>query len=328
MAEKTKHRYAGISSRYLSFDLANELQPSEENLAVTTANMKELVDALRAADPERVLLISFNGSPMVAWVENMAEIGLALGCHPYAPVYLCGGDDAGRHTAPTAYWPYPYSPAKLKAGEGIKISGDVGGNTFKIDFWVYRPFTVTFSDGTVPTVDVQGDYIDEMSCDWRFNEPYAIEIPEGVSELVIAPQNECFTILELIMDCDGKMTGLVPADSMENSLSGGAELIWTEDGWSSEKVYNADLLYTEKIQPMQQIAKEHSVGFMCNEFGMFGNNVGWDVSLVASYTDDALTMMEEQGISWCLCESEGWPYRFLIVPDGRRYEWKNEYPIR
>ena len=62
---------------------------------------------------------------------------------------------------------------------------------------------------------------------------------------------------------------------------------------------------------------------MCNEFGMFGNNVGWDVSLVASYTDDVLTMMEAQGIPWCLCEAEGWPYRFLTVPDGRRYEWEN-----
>lgn len=27
--------------------------------------------------------------------------------------------------------------------------------------------------------------------------------------------------------------------------------------------------------------------------------------------------------SGCLYEAEGWPYRFLIVPDGRRYEWKN-----
>lgn len=321
--EMLTRRYAGISSRYLSFDLANELQPSEENLANATENMKEMVSSLRAIDPERVLLISFNGNPLNAWVENMTEIGLALGCHPYAPVYLCGGDDAGQYTAPTAYWPYPYFPAKLNAGENIKISGDIGGNTLKIDFWVYRPFTVTFSDGTVLTVDGQGDYIDEMSCDWRFNEPYAIEIPEDVSELVIAPQNECFTIWELIMDRDGKMTGLVPADSMENSLSGSAELIWTEDGWSSEKVYSADLLYTEKIQPMQQIAKRHSVGFMCNEFGIYGNNIEWDVSLVASYTDDVLTMMEAQGISWCLCEAEGTPYRFLTAPDGRRYEWKN-----
>ena len=232
--EMLAHRYAGISSRYLSFDLANELQPSEENLVDATENMKELVSGLRAVDPERVLLISFNGNPLNAWVENMAEIGLALGCHPYAPTYLCGGDDW--YTAPAAYWPYPYFPAKLNAGESIKISGDIGGNTLKIDFWVYRPFTVTFSDGTVMTVDVQGDYIDEMSCDWRFNEPYAIEIPEGVSELVIAPPNEYFMILELIMECDGETTGLVPADSMEYSLHGGTELIWIEDGWSSEKI--------------------------------------------------------------------------------------------
>lgn len=319
--EMLARRYAGISSRYLSFDLANELQPSEENLTDATANMKELVGGLRAADPERVLLISFNGNPLNTWVENMAEIGLALGCHPYAPTYLCGGDD--RYTAPTAYWPYPYFHARLNAEESIKISGDIGGNTLKIDFWVYRPFTVTFSEGTVLTVDVQGDCIDEMSCDWRFNKPYAIEIPEGINQLVITPQSEPFTILELIMEYDGKMTGLVPADSMEDSLHGGTELTWIEDGWSSEKVYSADLLYSEKIQPIQQIAKEHSVGFMCNEFGMFANNVGWDVSLVASYTDAVLTMMEEQDISWCLCEAEGWSYRFLTVPYGRRYEWEN-----
>lgn len=319
--EMLARRYAGISSRYLSFDLANELQPDEENLANATANMANIVADIREADPERVLLISFHDNPTEEWVRNMAELGLALGCHPYAPKYL--NDGAEGFTAATGYWPYPYFPTKLYTGESISIYGDIGGNTLKIDFWVYRPFTVTFSDGSVLTVNVQGDYIDEMSCDWRFNEPYAIEIPEGITELVITPQNEDCTINELIMECNGEMTGLVPVDIMAIRSRGSSELVWGEDGWSSQKNYDAEMIYNELIRPIQEIANEYSVGFMCNEFGIYANNVGWNISLVESYTNDMLKMMEEQGISWCFCETEGWPYRFLTVPDDRRYEWEN-----
>ena len=40
-------------------------------------------------------------------------------------------------------------------------------------------------------------------------------------------------------------------------------------------------------------------------------------------TAPLIAMFEEKGISWCLCEAEGWPYRFLTVPDGQHYEWAN-----
>ena len=321
--EMLTRRYAGIPSRYLSFDLANELQPKDENITEATAQMKEIVGALRRIDEDRVLLISFHGNPSAIWVENMAELGLSLGCHPYAPSYLCGGNMDERSTPFWAEWPYPYFPQTINEGESIKLTGDMGGNTLKINFWVYKPFTVSFSDGSVVKVNVPGDYIDEMSCDWRFNEPYAIDIPEGVTELVITPEKESFTLAELIMEWNGGVVALVPADYYENRLGGGAVLTWDANGWGSEEFYTADRIYTEKIEPMKQISQKYSVGFMCNEFGIYSNNVNWDISLVTSYTEDILAVMEANEIPWCLCEAEGWPYRFLTVPEGCTYEWQN-----
>ena len=116
---------------------------------------------------------------------------------------------------------------------------------------------------------------------------------------------------------------LVPVDSMVNRSRGSSELIWNGDGWSSEKNYGVDMIYSEVIKPIKDVADEYSVGFMCNEFGIYACNVGWDITIVENYTDDMLEMLEEYDIPWCLCEAEGTPYRFLTVPDGRRYEWDN-----
>lgn len=314
------YRYAEIPSRYVTFDLANEFQPSEENMEYATENIRKIVTDIRETDSDRVLLISFGDNPTEEWVRNMAETGIALGCHPYSPKYLNDGSE--EFTDAEACWPYPFLPARLENGESIKISGNLGGKILKIDFWVYRPFTVTCNTGEVLNVDVQGDYIDEMSCDWRFFEPYRIEIPEGVTQLEITSEEDC-TIHEILMECNGESKGLVPVDTMANRSHGSSALIWSEDGWTSEKNYTPDMIYDEMIKPIRDIAEENAVGFMCNEFGIYACNVGWDISLIESYTNDILAMLENKNISWCFCEAEGWPYRFLTVPDKRHYEWEN-----
>lgn len=46
-------RYAGIPSRYLTFDLSNEIQPGEEdNLSYAESKLSELVSAVRTADAQ------------------------------------------------------------------------------------------------------------------------------------------------------------------------------------------------------------------------------------------------------------------------------------
>ena len=68
-------RYAGIPSRYLTFDLSNEIQPGEEdNLAYAESKLSELVSAVRMADAQRVLLHAFPANPNPDWVQAVASI--------------------------------------------------------------------------------------------------------------------------------------------------------------------------------------------------------------------------------------------------------------
>lgn len=82
-------RYTGIPSRYLTFDLSNEIQPGEEdNLAYAESKLSELVSAVRMADAQRVLLHAFPANPNPDWVQAVASIGVGIGCHPYYPQYI------------------------------------------------------------------------------------------------------------------------------------------------------------------------------------------------------------------------------------------------
>ena len=144
-----------------------------------------------------------------------------------------------------------------------------------------------------------------------------------MSSLTLETLDAGSMIYELIMEDDGVVTGLVPVDRHNGIVTGAADLVWDGESWSSDVNFTPEEIYEQIIRPVQEIAENYGVGFMLNEFGIFACNVGWDVSIPVSYTDDMIAMLEEQGIPWSLCEAEGDPYRFLAVPEGRDYEWAN-----
>ena len=85
-------RYAGISSKYLSFDLCNETEPTQNNIQNQKVKLEELVNSMRNADAERVLLYSQASKGNPAWTEAVASLGVAVGCHPYVPTFTTSGD--------------------------------------------------------------------------------------------------------------------------------------------------------------------------------------------------------------------------------------------
>lgn len=190
-------RYAGIPTCYLTFDLANEIQPSPENVASAVNHLQDVVDSVRNADPNRVLLLSFNDNPWKEWVEGVADLGLSLAYHPYRPEYIMKGEQHNYAPGDTP-WLYPYFPKRLQTTDTLTVSGDIGGKALRLDLWVYDPFEVTFDNGETVRVTVEGDYIHEDSCGPRFYEPYTIEIPEGVSSLVLQPLQNEVTFEEII----------------------------------------------------------------------------------------------------------------------------------
>lgn len=108
-------RYAGIPSRYLTFDLSNEIEPWEgADFDYAAAKLGELITSVRSADAQRVLLHSFQGNPNADWVETVASLGVAIGCHPYYPQYITTTGDEYAEQNPYAY-PPGRSPGSLWA---------------------------------------------------------------------------------------------------------------------------------------------------------------------------------------------------------------------
>lgn len=108
-------RYAGIPSRYLTFDLSNEIEPWEgADFDYAAAKLGELITSVRSADAQRVLLHSFQGNPNADWVETVASLGVAIGCHPYYPQYITTTGMNMPSKTPTPY-PPGRSPGSLWA---------------------------------------------------------------------------------------------------------------------------------------------------------------------------------------------------------------------
>lgn len=312
-------RYAGIPTCYLTFDLANEIEPGSGNVASAVNHLQNVVDSVRNADSNRVLLISFNEAPLEEWVEGVAGLGLCLAAHPYSPDYITKGVGYAFYEpyAPAdAPWPYPYFPKRLHKTDTLTVSGDIGGKSLCIDFWIYDPFKVTFDNGETVKVTVKGDYIHEYSCGPRFYEPYTIEIPEGVSSLVLQPLQNEITFAEIGIVSDTDSHWLLPHEDIYGSSS----LIYKEGKeWSSEKNYTVEMLYQNDIEPIQKVAQEHNVGFMVNEMGSFAAFDGIDVSAKVKYDADVIEMLEAYDISWCMCELD-----YVYAPYcGVFNDWEN-----
>ena len=133
-------RYAGIPSRYLTFDLSNEIQPGEEdNLAYAESKLSELVSAVRMADAQRVLLHAFPANPNPDWVQAVASIGVGIGCHPYYPQYIAttGYEYAEQNPYAVPSWPQPWFPMGMVQDGAVPlvIQGDLSGAALSLHVW-------------------------------------------------------------------------------------------------------------------------------------------------------------------------------------------------
>ena len=90
---------------------------------------------------------------------------------------------------------------------------------------------------------------------------------------------------------------------------------------SENRMIDADYIYETKVKPYQDVAEQYGVGFMVNEFGMFGTGVYWDISTVTAYHETYLEMLERYQLPWCYCETANvWP-KHLVILYGERSQW-------
>ncbi len=100
-------RFAGIPGRQLSFDLINE--PPAIDGATYAAALKPAIEAIRAADPQRLIIadgVSWGGTP----VEELVPFGIAQSTRGYAPMEVSHYQASwisGSDKMPPPVWPMP-----------------------------------------------------------------------------------------------------------------------------------------------------------------------------------------------------------------------------
>lgn len=330
-------RYAGISSKYLTFDLTNEVQPEETETVMGMAErgLASVVEAIRQVDSGRVLLYSLEGNGSLEWAERFAAMGVAVGCHPYAPSFIAAAGHEYMETNPYAVpcWPQPYFPMGL-AMEGevpIVIRGDVESSTLSVHISTSdtTPRILVYGDGTLLETIVPAGGMLNQEGEYTYGSTlYSVEIPAGTQEVTLQPGgNGHYVRLDtIILEQSGVRTVMVPTDTGDYpDRTAPLPLIVNGDSTytnSEEQMADADYIYKTKVKPYQDIAKKYGVGFMVNEFGMFGTKVYWDIDVVTAYHETCLEMLEKYQIPWCYCEvSNVWP-KHLVIQYGSVSQWE------
>lgn len=332
-------RYTGIPSRYLTFDLSNEIQPGEEdNLAYAESKLSELVSAVRMADAQRVLLHAFPANPNPDWVQAVASIGVGIGCHPYYPQYIAttGYEYAEQNPYAVPSWPQPWFPMGMVQDGAVPlvIQGDLSGAALSLHVWDGMEGTeisVRADGAPVETVVLSGGVPTEDGNFQYFEQLYTMTLPQGTAEVEIQISEGGYAKIDTII-ISGAMGDvvMVPHDIGDYpDRSEPLPLIVREDGTytnSEDRMIDGAELYRVDVQPYQDIAAQYGVGFMVSEFGIFGANVNWDNDVVVAYHDTVLQMLTEQNIGWCYCELyNAVPNHLTLMPvvGGTEFQWSN-----
>ncbi len=332
-------RYAGIPSRYLTFDLSNEVQPEKgDDLSYAKGKLSELVASVRAADAQRVLLHAFPGNPNDDWIETVASLGVAIGCHPYYPQYIAttGYEYAEQNPYAEPTWPQPWFPMGMVQDGAVPliIQGDLSGADLSLHVWDGMEGTeiLICADGApVETVVLSGGTPTEDGNFQYFEQLQTMTLPQGTQEVEIQISEDGYAKIDTIM-VNGSMGNviMVPHDNADYpDRSEPLPLVIRDDGTytnSEDRMVDSAEIYRVDVKPYQDIAAQYGVGFMVNEFGVFGANVYWDNAVVTSYHDTVLQMLTEQNIGWCYCELyNAVPNHLTLMPvvGGTEFQWSN-----
>lgn len=322
-------RYAGVPSRYLTFDLSNEIQPTGEDFAYEAEKMAEMVSAIRSADGERVLLHSFPGQPNTAWMEVTASLGLAVGCHPYHPMNITTGDTgAGSGDYFEPCWPMPVLPGwKISTREmPLTLQEDIGGTELSIHVGKSGPnaWVEVLADGSpLERFEMPTPLREENGECWYGEDMLTCTVPEGTTEVEIWVRDEDAHIDTVVVDGATCRTSVIFSSDEEQDPDPLPIVIHGDGSYSNtaDTVVTSEDIYDDAIRPYREIARQHGVGFMIGEFGIFAA-ADWDIGVVTAYQRTMLELFAEQGLGWCYCELYNGGTH-LLLRDAAQSQWAN-----
>ena len=340
--EMLTRRYKGIPSKYLTFELCNEVVPQKNDIEFSEDEKKifdlaevqfsKMVASMRNIDSDRVLLYSFANTPKTDFVEVVAKNGVAIACHDYVPANIAIVPNQYYEYNPYAEftWPLPLFPTGGDVEDGITpivIKGAVGGKKLSIHLNAFED--PQYIQGAHITVSADGDVIKKHTVSGTDPKKlYSADIPAGTKEIEIRMSDGYVRVDTIIFD-DGKgtRTNIMPSDTPWGPYDDREEnqiLVINGDGTytNENNAYcDGDYIYDIGIKPYKEIADKYGVGFIVDEFGMAGSGMEHDISIVKEYHEIVLNMLEEHGIGYCYIEEANILPKHLMILYSEKSQW-------
>ncbi len=313
-------RYQGIPSRHLSFNLLNE--PSDITGAEYAAAVKPAVDAIRAADPQRLIIadgIRWGTKP----VPELIPLGVAQSTRGYEPGLLSHYKASWiNHSGPwaTPTWPVP-------VGINAYLYGDSKADLKSpLVLHVNCPQTTTFgirvgkvsaqaellvkADGAIVLQKLlqpgpgSGEWKKSEKTQWgsynaEYDREYTATIPAGTRQILVeVGKGDWMTFWHLRLN----ELVIVPG----TSDWGVKQEAFIVDNRGARPVnlryrYSKETLWKTMIEPWQQLATQ-GVGVHVGEWGSY-NQTPHDV--VLAWMRDCLDNWKKAGFGWALWNFRG-----------------------
>lgn len=322
-------RYAGIPNERVSFNLMNE--PAGVEPEAYLAVVRQLVDAIRAEDPNRLIVsdgLQWGGQPLT----ELKAMRVAQATRGYAPMeishYQASWVNGERFALPT--WPLRQAPGQLYApskpdladgvaGAPVTITGTLAKNTD------LRLHVMVVSQQAELVVEADGQEVwrHQFICgpgegEWKqaihkpewniyqnlYDRDYTATIPAGTKQIAIRVVNGDWLALSELALGDVKQ----PMEQSWNVMP--AALTFDGKAFGGGRERGRQWLKEQVLGPWIA-AKANGQGVMVGEWGAF-NKTPHDV--VLAWMEDSLKNWQEAGLGWAL-----WNFRgsFGVLDSGR-----------
>jgi len=322
-------RYRGIPAARLSFNLLNEPMGVDEPTYVNA--VRAAIDAIRAADPDRLII-----SDGLEWgrepVPALAAEGIAQSTRGYEPFglthYRTGWVD-GADRFPLPQWPAPlvngylHGPGNPDLHTSIVITGPferetsmrmrVGQVSARGRLVVHADDSVIFQRDFRPGPGTgewkQAVYLDQWDIHQNvYDRDYPATIPAGTRELRITnAEGDWMTLTEIgLRPANGGNREHVLAATDTRWGASQREKIRYDPG-DADAVFRTPVmqdrqwLYEQRVSPWQRLA-DSGVGVMVGEWGAY-RHTPHDV--VLRWARDQLSLWRQAGIGWALWNFRG-----------------------
>jgi hypothetical protein len=318
-------RYRGIPNSRLSFNLFNE--PAGIAEQVYFAVVKQMVEAIRAEDPDRLVIcdgLDYGNVPP----RSLQPLGVALSTRGYRPMNVSHYQANwinGADTWAVPAWPaaqvsaFLYGNGKADLQSSLVIEGPLGGKTLRLHL------KAVSARAKLRVIDGHGAILWEhefqpgpgqgewkkvvFKSEWKtyqniYDRDYRIAIPAGASRLEVRNvDGDWLTISEVGLESDGqywrvqtvetwglKHTGAVRFDPTQATAPLRAPAM-LDRAWLRDTCY----------APWRE-AQAAGLGVMIGEMGAF-HLTPHDV--VLRWMEDVLATADEAGWGWALWEFRG-----------------------